>query len=184
MLRLGALLAVLAVLMLGRTTASAASPVMHVGPDGGWQFVVGLEEDAASHMSVVMYVFYQPGRGDIFRTNPDGTLFLHTAANKADVHVVTFDTTDPNNWVVTKVYNGPGNFYSTYTAVVNDGWIQWDGQRLDWKVQADLQLKSYPAYQPLSDEIFPFSFQLVARDWTTGLFKLSFEPHGWDIHTQ
>ncbi len=151
---------------------------MHLGPDGRWQFVVGLEEDTDSNRVIVMYVFHHPGRGDIFRQNPDGTLFLHTDDNKADVHVVTFDMTDGS---VLQVYNGPGNFYSTYTAVVNNGWIQWDGQQLEWKVQADLQWKSYPDFEPLSDEIFPFSFQRVARDGADVLLKLSFEPHGWDV---
>jgi hypothetical protein len=167
-----------AALLIGRTTVSGASPVEHwpTGWNGYFATPLAISSDEETWVSVNEYT----NQGDFLRENPDGTLFLHLNV-RVGVVVISRWKLIEGYWKRVERYVGLGDIFCHYSAVVNDGWIQWDGNRMEWRITGDMQPWNPDVWEPLSDELYPFTHQWLARDWKDVLYKLSFEPFGWDV---
>jgi hypothetical protein len=133
------LCAAIAALAFGVTVARANSPVNHGSTEQTWDYQA--QVGAIELGQVWVLVTFQGNPGEIVRTNPDGTLMLHTSSGKATVTVAIL------TWEgeIVDCYSGPGNITSTYTAIVAEsGWIQPDGRREEVKIQGDLHLAVWP----------------------------------------
>ncbi|MHC1769955.1 MAG: hypothetical protein AB9869_37675 [Verrucomicrobiia bacterium] len=156
-------LLVLAVLLiLGRTTASAASPVFRheAGywnqdraplPDGDWLVVV-----------------YQENQGCFIRENPDGTLWLQMHANNATVYIL-----DPD---LDRLYKGVGHFQNNQSAAYDEyGELWYDGGSLKLSLIACMDDQSTDKTE--SERLF-ITGVLHGWNWVQG--NVSFKPLDWN----
>lgn len=162
MLRLGTLLAAMAVLMLGRTTASADSPVIHrdghqttaiAGLGQGWYLIAQWEGD----------------RGDILRTNPDGSLWEQVGSPCATIKFAFATGDDYTQWPF--IGQGTGLFEIQVTCYLSaDGkWLIWDGEVVNIKCVAELETDNGDAGQ--------LNFTEIIRDGELFLYILR-DPFG------
>jgi hypothetical protein len=162
-------LVVLAVLLiLGRTTASAASPVVWHGSGNPAEYWAPLPDGA------LLAVFYEDNPGCIIRKNPDGTYWAQLSGHNATVLIYALN--DQGTYYL--AYEGVGNFED------NESVIYYGDGLFDYDAEGTLKL-SLVAYldDPNTDEIESgrlfISGVLHGWNWMQG--NISFKPLHWDF---